>query len=48
MSRDDVLRQDLPLPSGDYLVETVEERMVMHADKFLTKTTPPVLLTADV
>jgi uncharacterized protein len=45
-SRDDVLRQGLPLPPGDYLAETVEEALVMYADKFHTKTRPPALLTA--
>ena len=39
-------------PSGsrsrpaDYLAETGEERLVMYADKFHSKKTPPVLLTA--
>jgi uncharacterized protein len=47
LSREDILRQELPLPPGDYLAETVEERLVMYADKFHSKTTPPVLLTAD-
>jgi len=47
LSRDDVLRQELPLPPGDYLAETGEETLVMYADKFHTKTTPPALLTAD-
>jgi len=47
LTRDDVLRQELPLPPGDYLAETVEERLVMYADKFHSKTTPPTLVTAD-
>jgi uncharacterized protein len=42
----DVLSQGLPLPPGDYLAETGEERLVMYADKFHTKSTPPALLTA--
>jgi uncharacterized protein len=46
LSRDDVLRQGLPLPPGDYLAETGEEALVMYADKFHTKTAPPALLTA--
>jgi uncharacterized protein len=46
LSRDDVIRQGLPLPPGDYLAETGEETLVMYADKFHTKTTPPALLTA--
>jgi uncharacterized protein len=46
LSREDVLRQGLPLPPADYLAETGEETLVMYADKFHTKTTPPALLTA--
>jgi uncharacterized protein len=47
LSRNDILRQELPLPPGDYLAETPEEALVMYADKFHSKTTPPKLLTAD-
>jgi uncharacterized protein len=46
ISRDDVLAQELPLPPADYLAETAEERLVMYADKFHSKKTPPVFLTA--
>ena len=46
LTSDDVLRQGLPLPPGDYLAETGEEALVMYADKFHTKSTPPALLTA--
>ena len=46
LSRDDVLTQQLPLPPADYPAETGEERLVMYADKFHSKTTPPVFLTA--
>ncbi|HET9081503.1 MAG TPA: HD domain-containing protein [Trebonia sp.] len=46
LSRDDVVRQELPLPPCDYLAETAEETLVMYADKFHSKTLPPVLLTA--
>lgn len=47
LSRDDVIRQELPLPPDDYLAETGEEKLVMYADKFHSKTTPPTFLTAD-
>jgi uncharacterized protein len=47
LTREDVLRQELPLPPRDYLAQTAEERLVMYADKFHSKTTPPTLLTAD-
>jgi uncharacterized protein len=46
ITRDDVIVERLPLPPADYLAETGEERLVMYADKFHSKTTPPVLLTA--
>lgn len=47
LTREDVLRQGLPLPPADYVAETGEEILVMYADKFHTKTTPPAFLTAD-
>ena len=43
---DDVITQRLPLPPADYLAETGAERLVMYADKFHSKATPPILLTA--
>jgi uncharacterized protein len=46
LTRDDVIAQRLPLPPADYLAETGEERLVMYADKFHSKKTPPVLITA--
>jgi uncharacterized protein len=46
LSREDVIRQGLPLPPADYLAETGEERLLMYADKFHSKTTTPVFLTA--
>ncbi|HZX08397.1 HDIG domain-containing metalloprotein [Kribbella sp.] len=47
ISRDDVLRQGLPIPVGDYLPRTPEEELVMYADKFHSKRTPPVFLSVD-
>jgi uncharacterized protein len=46
ITRDDVLRQKLPLPPADYIAQTPEEALVMYADKFHTKSTPPSFLTA--
>jgi uncharacterized protein len=46
LTRADVERQALPLPPGDYLAESAEERLVMYADKFHSKSTPPVFVTA--
>lgn len=47
LTRNDVIRQRLPLPVADHLAVTAEERLVMYADKFHSKTTPPTFLTAD-
>lgn len=38
LSREDIRSQNLPLPDEDLLAETVEERLVMYADKFHSKT----------
>jgi uncharacterized protein len=46
ITREDVLRQELPLPPADYVAETPEETLVMYADKFHTKTAPPAFLAA--
>jgi uncharacterized protein len=46
LRRADVLRQGLPLPVADYLAVSAEEQLVMYADKFHSKTQPPVFLTA--
>jgi uncharacterized protein len=46
LTRDDVRRQELPLPLADYLADSGEERLVMYADKFHSKSTPPVFVTA--
>ncbi|MEV6302144.1 HD domain-containing protein [Actinoplanes sp. NPDC051861] len=43
----DILDQHLPLPPGDYLAETPEEALVMYADKFHSKTTPPVFVSPE-
>ena len=42
VTADDVRTQGLPIPVADYLAETPEEEMVMYADKFHSKTEPPV------
>ena len=47
ITRDDVLRQSLPIPVDDYLPATAEEELVMYVDKFHSKRTPPVFLTGD-
>ncbi|MFD8522139.1 HD domain-containing protein [Streptomyces capillispiralis] len=47
ITRQDVLTQGLPLPPADYLAVTDEERLVMYADKFHTKSRPSVFLSPD-
>ncbi|WP_030346689.1 HD domain-containing protein [Streptomyces sp. NRRL S-1022] len=47
LTRHDILSQNLPLPPADYLAVTGEERLVMYADKFHTKSRPSVFLTPD-
>ncbi|HEY8482447.1 MAG TPA: HD domain-containing protein [Spirillospora sp.] len=47
LTRDDIEREGLPVPPGDYVAETDEERLVMYADKFHSKTSPPVFVSAD-
>ncbi|GLV87989.1 hypothetical protein Slala03_76780 [Streptomyces lavendulae subsp. lavendulae] len=47
LTRHDIEQQGLPLPPADYLAITAEEQLVMYADKFHSKTTPPKFLAAD-
>ncbi|MEV0560213.1 HD domain-containing protein [Dactylosporangium sp. NPDC050588] len=46
ITRADVARQALPIPPGDYVAVSEEERLVMYADKFHTKSSPPRFVTA--
>ncbi|GII91727.1 HD domain-containing protein [Sinosporangium siamense] len=46
ISREDVLTQGLPLPVDDYVAVSAEEALVMYADKFHSKTDPPVFVSA--
>jgi uncharacterized protein len=41
LTRQDIIKQGLPLPLQDYQAETIEEELVMYADKFHSKNTPP-------
>ncbi|WP_189834133.1 HD domain-containing protein [Streptomyces zaomyceticus] len=47
LTKEDVVRQGLPLPPADYVAITREERLVMYADKFHSKSTPPRFLSPD-
>ncbi|MFC9327615.1 HD domain-containing protein [Kitasatospora sp. NPDC057015] len=46
LTRRDVEDQRLPIPVADYLAGSAEERLVMYADKFHSKSTPPRFLDA--
>ncbi len=46
LTRQDIIKQKLPLPPGDYVARSVEEQLVMYADKFHSKTTPPIFNSA--
>ncbi|MFJ1588144.1 HD domain-containing protein [Streptomyces sp. NPDC088197] len=46
LTRADIERQRLPIPPGEYVAESVEERLVMYADKFHSKSSPPKFLDA--
>lgn len=37
ITKEDITKDNLPLPLNDYLAETVEERLIMYADKFHSK-----------
>ncbi|HJP80855.1 MAG TPA: HD domain-containing protein [Candidatus Saccharimonadales bacterium] len=41
LSRQEIIREGLPLPHEDFFAKTPEERLIMYADKFHSKTTPP-------
>jgi uncharacterized protein len=45
LTRHDIVSQALPLPPADYLAVTEEERLVMYADKFHTKSRPSAFLS---
>jgi uncharacterized protein len=47
LSRHDIVSQNLPLPPADYEAATPEERLVMYADKFHSKTDPPYFNSYD-
>lgn len=47
ISAREIVAEKLPLPVADYNAITTEERLVMYADKFHTKTTPPKFMTAN-
>lgn len=42
LTAQDVVDQGLPIPVADYMAETDEERLIMYADKFHSKSKPPL------
>ena len=47
LTRRQIIERALPLPPADYMAETDEELLVMYADKFHSKTTPPCFHTLE-
>ena len=47
LTKEDVIRQGLPLPPDDYKPVNLEQELVMVADKYNSKSLPPKFLTAD-
>lgn len=41
LTEQDVIDQNLPIPIADYTARTREERIIMYADKFHSKSNPP-------
>lgn len=41
LTKEQIVSKNLPLPHQDYLAENDEELLVMYADKFHSKSTPP-------
>lgn len=42
LTAQDVIEQGLPIPPADYTARTLEEQLIMYADKFHTKNRPPI------
>lgn len=42
LTEQDVIDQGLPIPIADYTARTDEERLIMYADKFHSKSNPPL------
>ena len=40
LTREEIVRQQLPLPHEDFVPETLEEQIVCYADKFYSKSSP--------
>ena len=47
LTREDVVRQELPLPPADYVPMNLEQEVVMYADKFHSKSVPQKFLQVE-
>lgn len=47
LTKKEIVERNLPLPHQDFLAETLEEELVMYADKFHSKTEPPYFNSYD-
>lgn len=47
ITRQQIERQQLPLPLADYVPETIEEQIVCYADKFFSKSHPDRVLNVE-
>jgi uncharacterized protein len=47
LSKNEIIAEGIPIPPKDYFAETIEERLVMYADKFHTKSSPPKFMTSE-
>lgn len=41
LTKQQIIDENLPLPHHDYIADTIEEKLVMYADKFHSKSLPP-------
>ena len=47
ITKEEIIRLNLPLPHQDFLPETMEEKVICYADKFFSKTHPEVEKTIE-
>lgn len=47
ITKEEIIRLNLPLPHEDFLPETMEEKVICYADKFYSKTHPEVEKTIE-
>ena len=45
LTRQQILRRNMPLPIQDWIPETIEEKVICYADKFFSKSKPDTIAT---